>query len=254
MPPAELPQDAVERAIRIVLGEVAALAHDFDGRPADVVYAANIMLFRPNELVASAKAALTERLRFAEPETDLAALDGVLELRVELSTTTQAKGYGPDRDLQPMALPLPRIKRSPDGRRSRVLPGAPRAFCERVLDIYADTRTLGQWCREKGDFSESVCNQVDEYFRSQQSVRSFVSFPLMQLRDERPVAVLNIHRNREGILRSRAVAEAEVLDQFSALAGPFSSTLLLLLARLRQSATAAVAGDATEAGSGNVRH
>ena len=115
-----------------------------------------------------------------------------------------------------------------------MLPGAPRAFSERLLDIYADTHTLGQWCREKGDFSESVCTQVDNYFRSQQSVRSFVAVPLMQLRDTRPVAVLNIHRNSEGILRTRAGSDPEVLDQFSALLGPFSSTLLLLLARLSQ--------------------
>jgi hypothetical protein len=79
-----------------------------------------------------------------------------------------------------------------------------------------------------------VCTQVDNYFRSQQSVRSFVAVPLMQLRDTRPVAVLNIHRNSEGILRTRAGSDPEVLDQFSALLGSFSSTLLLLLARLSQ--------------------
>jgi hypothetical protein len=236
VPTEELPAASVERAIRIVLSEVAALAHDFDGRPGDVLYAANIMLFRPAESLAPARAALAERLRFAEPETDLTALEGILDLAVELSTT-QAEDYVPDRDLQPMALPVPRMKRSPDGRRSRVLPGAPRAFSERLLDIYADTHTLGQWCREKGDFSESVCKQVENYFRSQHSVRSFVSFPLMQLRDKRPVAVLNVHRNKEGILRTRTESEPEVLDQFSALIGPFSSTLLLLLTRLSQSTT-----------------
>jgi len=37
VPADELPGESVERAIRIVLGEVAALAHDFDGRPADVL-------------------------------------------------------------------------------------------------------------------------------------------------------------------------------------------------------------------------
>ena len=235
VPAEELPAASVERAIRIVLSEVAALAHDFDGRAGDVLYAANIMLFRPGESLPSGRTVLTDRLRFAEPETDLTALEGVLDLCVELSTTTQAEDYGPDKDLQPMALPVPRVKRSPDGRRSRVLPGAPRAFSERLLDIYADTHTLGQWCREKGDFSETVCKQVDDYFRSQQSVRSFVAVPLMQLRDTRPVAVLNIHRNSEGILRTRAGSDPEVLDQFSALLGPFSSTLLLLLARLDRS-------------------
>lgn len=234
VPAEELPAASVQRAIRIVLSEVAALAHDFDGRAGDVLYAANIMLFRPGDSLPSERTALTDRLRFAEPETDLTALEGVLDLCVELSTTTQAEDYGPDKDLQPMALPVPRVKRSPDRRRSRVLPGAPRAFSERLLDIYADTRTLGQWCREKGDFSETVCEQVDDYFRSQQSVRSFVAVPLMQLRDTRPVAVLNIHRSSEGILRTRAGSDPEVLDQFSALLGPFSSTLLLLLARLSQ--------------------
>ncbi len=228
----EVPRTSIERAIRIVLGEVAALAHDFDGRPGDVLYAANIMVFRPAESLALERTSLSKRLRFAEPETDVSALEGVLDLWAELSTTTQAEDYGPDPNLQPMALPVPTTKQSHDGQRSRVLPGAPRAFSERLLDIYADTNTMGQWCRQRGDFSESVCKQVDDYFRSQRSVRSFVSFPLMQLRDNRPAAVLNIHRNKEGILRTRTGSEAEVLDQFSALVGPFSSTLLLLLARL----------------------
>jgi hypothetical protein len=131
-----------------------------------------------------------------------------------------------------MALPVPVAKLSSDGQRSRVLPGAPRAFSACLLDVYADTNTLGQWCREKDDFSESVCKQVDEYFRGQRHVRSFVPFPLMQLRDKPPVAVLNIRRNKEGIPRSREVSEREVIDQFSALLGPFSPTLLLLLGRL----------------------
>jgi len=209
------------------------------------------MLFRPAQSLVSDRTAWAKRLRFAEPETDVSALEGVLDLCVQLSTTTQAENYGPDTDLQPMALPVPMMKRSEDGRRSRVLPGAPRALSERLLDIYADTHTLGQWCLEKGDFSESVCTQVDNYFRSQQSVRSFVAFPLMQLRDPRPVAVLNIHRNSEGILRTRAGSDPEVLDQFSALLGPFSSTLLLLLARLPRPTAL---GASSESGSQGVRH
>jgi hypothetical protein len=215
------------------------LAHDFDGRPFGIVYAANIMLFEPAATLQNESERVRQRLRFAEPEIDVAALEGVLELRLDLSTTSEAADYGRDPSLQPLALPVPVATRSADGLRCRVLPGAPRAFCERTLDLYVDTWTLGAWCREQGDFTESVCRQVEEYFRSQSNVRSFVSFPLMQLRSQRPVGVLNIHRSKEGILRTSQTQGREAIQHFSALIGPFGATLLLLIGLLQQRERAA---------------
>jgi hypothetical protein len=223
--------EKVRQAIRIVLGSLARLAHNFDGRPSLITYASNIMLFRsPGSLSDTERTELRGRLRFVEREIVLAALDGVLDLRVDLSTTITDQGNKPDPGLVPLALPIPSDPRSRDGLRSRVLPGAPKAFWERKLDLYANTATLGKWCRTRGDFSESIAKEIDDYFGRDMGahLHSFVSFPL-GWPDQRPVAVLNIHRNKEGILRATEESVPDTIEHFYAVIGPFRSTLLMLL-------------------------
>jgi hypothetical protein len=216
--------EALERAIRVVLDGVVTLAALFDGRPYGVTYAANVMLFRETrELPETEILDLKNRLQFLEPAVDIRALDGVLNLQLSLSTTTATREPEPDLNLKPLSLPIPSSIRSADGRRSRLLPGAPLAFVTGNMELYTDTSTLGKWCRTYGDFSESVCGAVEAYFGSPTGmrIRSFASFPLA---GERETGVINIHRNRPGLL-----GEKEPAKQFWPLMHPFRTLCLRLL-------------------------
>ncbi|MGB8412361.1 MAG: hypothetical protein WCE23_06000 [Candidatus Binatus sp.] len=181
----EITAGAVEEAIRIVLGGAAKLAKKFDAALPDVIYAANVMLFIPSERLNDKKIAeVKDSLRFADAETDLRALKGVLILERELSTTTVRGTLGQrDDSLVPLALGVPHETHDPSGRRWRVLPGAPMAFCSGGLALYVDTRTLGEWCRTEGDFPPSTATAVEEYFNDSRSAsdRSFVSIPIKPL-------------------------------------------------------------------------
>jgi hypothetical protein len=214
--------EAIERAIRVVLDGVVTLAALFDGRPYGVTYAANIMVFRDTRSLPQTElSTLKERLKFLDPETDPRALHGVLDLELLLSTTTATPGEPePDSDLQPLCLPIPTSIRSDDGRRWRLLPGAPLAFESGAMELYTDTSTLGDWCRKYGDFSGTVCGAVETYFGSSSGmrIRSFVSFPLSG------VGVVNIHRDQPGLL-----GEKEQARQFLPLMHPFRSLCLQLL-------------------------
>ncbi len=165
-------------------------------------------------------------LRFSSEETDLRALRGVLELECSLSTTNQSGiPLEKDPDLVPIALAVPKIDRDANTGRWRVLPGAPMALCRGSLEAYKDTHTLGDWCRREGDFSESVSQSVDAYFRSpaSQRDRSFVSIALKPFEGE-SVGVLNIHRDQIGLL-----GEKEPAQQFFPLVSPFIFMLIEML-------------------------
>ncbi len=223
-PPKDLTPGIVRAAIRIVLFGVATLAQKFDGASPEVVYASNIMLFHPaSELSGDEGEKIRSYLRFSPPETDLHALCGVLVLEPELSTTTApGRPPRPDTSLTPLALAVPKELRDRSTGRWKALPGAPMAFCTGGLEAYRDTSTLGDWCRQKGDFPQSTAAAVDDYFRTEEarSVRSFISIPIKPL-DGQAVGVLNIHRNQPGLLE-----EKEPVKQFVPLATPFVFVLI----------------------------
>jgi hypothetical protein len=217
----------VQETIRVILNGVATLAQKFDAESPVVVYAANVMHFIPASSLGPAQAEeILKRLIFNEVDREIAALQGVLDLDVELSTTTDTDKSERDSALIPMALPIPKQLWSSDGKRLRVLPGAPLAFCQGQLDGYEDTLRLGDWCR-KEEISETVAQQVDRYFGGDtgKRVRSFISLPLRALdNNETIVGVMNIHRNKPGLLSGKAPAE-----QFEPLVGPFQAMVVHLL-------------------------
>ena len=227
----------------MVLSAVAVLAHHFDGGPSDATYAANIMLFKPSSSLTSPQeiTEFEQRLVFTEEAVDIRKLLGVLDLRCELSTTNRVDGQKPDAQLKPLALPIPHATTTASGR-SYVLPGAPAAFCERKLNVYADTQTLSEWCKRNGAFSPVVIDKVAAYFQSGigREFRSFASLPLMWS-DDQPVGVLNIHSSQVGMLRSSEDRGArqggernEPIKQFVAATAAFRSMLLFLLDLLEE--------------------
>jgi hypothetical protein len=103
------------------------------------------------------------------------------------------------------------------------------AFCTGGIEAYLDTRTLGEWCRQEGDFPASIADAIDEYFSSMraESVRSFISIPIKPSEGD-PIGILNIHRNRRGLLE-----EKEPVEQFAPLIDPLIFVLIRLLETLR---------------------
>jgi hypothetical protein len=232
--PEEQTLDNVKAIIRAVLYGVATLAKKFDGSPSGAEYGVNIMLFTPSDSLARLnegdRDSLQQRLRFCESETDMTALAGVLDLRLDLSTSTQTGADSPDTVLVPLALPVPREIYGKDKKRRRVVPGAPLAFCEGTLSGFDDLRSLAQWCRDEGDFSQSVILEMEQYFNetARPWIRSFISIPLSSPSDDRPKrGVLNIHSNKTGLLQ-----EKEPSAHFVPLLRPFQSILLRLLVML----------------------
>jgi hypothetical protein len=143
------------------------------------------------------------RIFFCARETGISQLDGVLEL--DLTLSAKMGETGPESWLRPFCLPVP--KETQINGRWRVLPGAAMAFVkargspdEPVFDAYADTKSLGVFCRAQKEFPESVVREIEEYYSSEEvgsRVRSFVS---LALGSSTPI-VINIHAATTGILR-----------------------------------------------------
>jgi len=126
-------------------------------------------------------------------------------------------------------------------------PGAPFAFIRNALDGYSDTNTLGEWCKNQGDFSGDIIAELEAYFATRSAtVRSFVSLPVSRFENrELKLGVLNIHSDRAGMLNARQLSE-----QFAPLIIPFQAILVQLLDLLDRAATS----DATNAPSEPVQN
>lgn len=222
----------IESCIRLVLGSIVALAHQFDGCSEKVTYAANIMIYIPIDCFTQQEISeLHDRMPFVEKEIDLSKLRGVLDLQLTLSRSTTSKP-DPDPHLKPLALAIPTEIRTPSSGRWRVLPGAPIAFSdkEKVMDLFSDTSTFDNWFRESGDFSPSVEQSIKEYFSSDEGkkIKSFISIPIDSLmEDDYPIGVLNIHRDSTNLL-----ADEDRARLFLPLVAPFINLLAELLIAL----------------------
>lgn len=233
-PPADLSVDAVQRACRSVLEAVLTLASIFDGRPEGLVYGANLMLHIPREKLAGLPDAELSRirglLRFAPDEADILGFAGVFHLDCLLSAATDSGTGAVDTDLEEFCLPMPERVQTSQGR-WRILPGAPMAHHQATRglpghDAYADTRTLGDWCRNKGAFDPETVADIEGYFSGSVGARimSFTSIALSRAGEDSPRAVLNIHRSAPGVLRDKGAAE-----HFYELLAPFGILILRLL-------------------------
>lgn len=149
-PESSLKRESVEYAIRLVLIGVATLAQNFDGAEPGEIYGANIMCFQSLvESDAFEVSRIRSHLKFVEPELDLKALRGVLELDLSLSTTTDGDAAEPDPGLKELALPIPKVTKGAE-QKWRVLPGAPMAFLRKQLRRICRHGDPGRVVSEKG--------------------------------------------------------------------------------------------------------
>jgi len=224
-------REQIRPIVRVVLSSIAHLARRFDGAEGSM-YAANIMLYYLNAQSWRDNSGVTSELsiKFVERDTATERLPVlVMDKTLSASTKSVPSGTQPDpdmNDLPDIALPVPNEDqggRTDDGKRWRVLPGAPLTFFTLEPNAYQDTEELGKWCREHGDFSESVCSQVDQYFGQElakSGIRSFASIPIASVDDKIAIGVLNLHCNRVGILNDPGAP-----SQFFPLVRPFTTLL-----------------------------
>ena len=192
--------DDLAALVRSLLRQIAELACVYDDSPTDgqspATYAANVMLFvsaRTTEPVFSEHVLRT--MKFLPADQDLRKLRGALWMSPELFATSTSPDVS---DFPGLTLPVPRDAKR-NGRYA-VLPGAPRAFAEDMVDGYLDAHTLAEFCRSQGDFLESVLADLNSYFVDGpgKSVRSFISRPLAH--NSQPLGVLNLHSSMRDIL------------------------------------------------------
>ena len=234
-------------AIRVVLHGYLHLIEEFDDRPwspqgraADepVRYAANVMVYVPmTHMQERDHSALRDgHLKFWDGS--YSDLDGVLDIRADLSAASDSGAE--DEDLASFCVPVPakpKPQQASGAAPWRTLPGAPMAFVTQRPAHFRETAHLARWCREHGDFRQSVLADIEHYFASEvgQRVQSLVAYPLSRQSfgdgptdgaGSRPIGVLNVHADVPRLL------DADEVQSFYATTYPMRLLLLRLLDRL----------------------
>jgi len=218
-----LTKDAAEESIRFVLNGIASLAQVYNTKPQGVLYAANIMIYKkieqltPDELVN-----IKDKVLFKTHGSDIRQYLGVLEYQKALSYATDSKGYDPDKSATGFYLPVPHDDENGSLKYYQYLPGAPRAFKEKKMNVTSNSRDLADWCRRKGNFKATLNDEVEEYFLTEKAkrIKSFISIPVIEFGEIEPVAVLNIHCDEIDIFKGK-----EKETQFTPLIIPLTTIL-----------------------------
>lgn len=231
----------LEEAVRTVLTALVDLAYQWDSpipkNIGEVTYRANIMIYHDlDEYSDDELKKLWVRKRFfVAPNIATAAqsIDGVLDLPDNrFTTTTSTSEPLPDDDITPFALPVTRVRESndgvtEDGRYIQNIPGAPSAFVNCKSEWIFDKEGMIEKCAKIKGLTGHVQSEIEHYYREKTSTSSIVSFPLTKIDDEgleEPIAVLNIYRNKDSILRNE-----ERSSEYDSLIQPFCLLLVELL-------------------------
>ena len=192
--------------LKLVIRSFAVLAWKYDGSPSKVTYAANLMVYRSLDELA---VPLTQ-LRKSSMLDDLWAeeqLAGVLRLvGPQLAVRLKGGESEADESLRPLTFGIPHepvyTRKTDDEKRYRVLPGAPLAFTQRKPDMYANVPDLIEWCKRYSVISPEVLDKIEGYFADADGpkVGSFISIPV-GYDESGPIAVINVHRESENLLR-----------------------------------------------------
>lgn len=233
-----------------VLSTIAFLAKSFDG--SDDRYAANLMTpIKTAELDRESSERLLERVRLREPDTAMSSFDAVLLLRTDLSASTDLGGSDPN--VEDLALGVPKTVRTVH-HEWRVLPGACRAYVEGKPNMVIDATRIVDELRGNGKFSDDVLEQARNHFSSDAGrlIQSFLSIPIYEPKSTsdittstesreadgrgRILAILNLHRNKPGMLRidPNWAPPNRSLEQFLPVLEPFGLLLARLLFELRR--------------------
>lgn len=232
-------QGKLEQGIRRILRSIVILASEFEpGFGLYNRYAVNVMLFHSidDTLSAANRELLGDRLVFCDESTKIGGLGAVLDLKTQMSTTLEGSGEPDDSLVHGFTLPIPLTGHS--GAKTRIIPGAPTAAWFGAEQAMNDTRTMHEFCRVHGDFTEQVLNEIKDYFDQGhgKDIRSFICMPLYGscpiedsagvLVDKRLlVGVLNIHSDQTGLLSD----ENEPFAEYILTLAPFNVLLVELI-------------------------
>ena len=160
------------RAVRAVLYGFLRLTRMYDDQPwspqgqaptTSPRYAANVMVYIPTEHFRDGDedALRAGHLKFWDDS--YAELDGVLDIRIDLSAASDSESGDPQ--LAAFCLPVPsapKPKQADGSAPWRVLPGAPMAVQTEQPAHFRQTAELAALCEEKGDFRRTVRTALDE--------------------------------------------------------------------------------------------
>lgn len=238
--------DLIEKQIRIVLLELISLAATFDEAEESEIYAANVMVYRATRTLSTyEQTQLIDRgaLKFWQlPSLD--GCQGVLWLDEALSTNSEDSEPTEDPNMPPfLALPIWAENGDPDSI-AQLQPGAARAWWSRELMMAQSIDKFLEEAkdRNKYDVPLQIVHQMEQYFREGEGrqIGSFVSIPIMETSledpnpDEKCIAVLNIHRKSQDILRAEfCPTKRSPGQQFYYAISPYL-TLLAMLIRARE--------------------
>ena len=225
--------NSTDKAIRNVLHAIIGVARAYDTAPQTAIYAANVMLYRPERPVEAEKTVALVDHVVGNPE-----YDGLLELVQSLSTSERETDLGPDRNVSALIVPVPK-KISPVRGKNMVelhpvLPGAAWAFVHREFAGFDTIEKLDRWLEERCSAAAENKERIRAYFRQGGEgayIRSFASMPILALGpagdSERPLGVLNLHSEQPGLAAERGG------DRLSPLMEPFRMMLSILLTARR---------------------
>lgn len=206
----------LEPVIRKLLGTMALLAETYDGGGSR--YAANVMYFVASTEPEFQDSAVQRYQHFLPVPLKAGyadALKGALVLRKALTAT--ADGTIDDK-IQEISFPIPEQYKD-DQNKFRVLPGAALAYAlsqseprpDRLVYCLSDLQTIGTLLRDKYAFDDKVIGLIESEYNEEKRgrwVRSGLSFPLFKVEtdesraaQEKVIGVLNIHCNREQVLK-----------------------------------------------------
>ncbi len=220
--------DDFDVAIRNVLATIIELAGSYDSRADNVVYAANIMVYRPDGRLDASDS----HIKLLPVEQGHPDYVGALELIPSLSTTSTSPTSEGDPSVASLVLPIPKNVEPTKDRELRdrypVLPGAPWAFVYREYVGFPTITELDGWLTQRSSAATADTEAVRAYFRdgAGRNIRSFASMPLNPVtmsEKELPVGVLNLHSDHEGLLATEGGA------RFAPLLEPFRMLLSILV-------------------------
>jgi hypothetical protein len=180
--------EQLARAIRIVLGNLAVFAKELDLAPRSTAYSCSLMLYWPrSQLLALSeerRATLMKRAVFAKHlPRDPAQLAGVLELRRELSTSTELGGREPDPSTPEIVLPVnaSTFSKGPARHKYAVLPGAPYSAATRQFAVFRTIEAIMAWCEHDADFSAGLRTDIRDFFERGpgRTVKSVATIPVL---------------------------------------------------------------------------
>ncbi|MFT7560875.1 MAG: hypothetical protein ACI93R_002798 [Flavobacteriales bacterium] len=217
----------VDEGIRFALECLSSLIAAFEQYPNNVVYSANIMLFRTvDEIVAAGDSSeVLAKLKFAYPKT-LDGLLGVLELDLLLSCrfdTSSESDSGPDTTRSPLALPIPKHETQVPNK-TRFLPGAPTVFAQGHPVLIEDTAQIAATARLGCDVTHSVITELESYFHSGGSASLGSILCLRVDKSDPKLGIINLNCDKQSILKND-----DQLYTYSELANPLTDSIRRLL-------------------------